>query len=85
MAKTAAEKKAPAKKAGSKVSSDTIFKSHEAMKSLVDGMEEDVRKFTDEGVAAAARRIRGQAQELKKLCGQFRKDVIALVKQNKGK
>jgi len=87
----ATKKKVPAKKvaakkaASSKVSPDSIVKLHEEMKSIATSMDEDVRKFTDEEVAAAGRRVRAAAQSLRKICQQFRKDVIALVKANKGK
>lgn len=80
MAKKAA--KPAAKKSSGKID---LIAQHEKMKALVTEMEVDVRKLVDEGVKAAARRVRGNAQEIKKICQQMRKDTMTVVKAIKGK
>lgn len=84
MAKKKAAKKS-AKKVVGKVTDGTIAEHYEGLKKFVGEMEEDVRKLTDEGVKAAARRVRSNAQEIKKICMQLRKDVIVYVKSLKNK
>ena len=68
-----------------KLSPELITKSFNELSSIVLEMEPDVIKFTDQSVASAGRRLRGHAQAIRKLLGQFRKDIQALVIQNKTK
>lgn len=81
-----AKKKASAKAAGAKqVKLGDPLKTFESIKDQMKLMEEDIRKFVDEGVKAAGRRTRGAAQSIRKLCMQLRKEVQAQVNSEKKK
>lgn len=79
-----AKKKVSAKAAGTIKLGDPM-KTFESIKDQVKVMEDDVRKFVDEGVKAAGRRARGAAQSVRKLCMVFRKEIQAQANAGKVK
>ena len=56
----------------------------ESMKDIITTMEENVRKFVDEEVKSAGKRVRMGAQQIKKLAGKLRKEVMETIKSRKG-
>lgn len=93
MAKTA-KKATPAKAAGSakktaktakkgkkkEIGTGSPEKTFYAIKDIVVLMEEDAEKFLVDGVKSAGRRLRVNAQSIRKLCQAFRKEIMEEVK-----
>jgi hypothetical protein len=53
----------------------TSNKSYEQLKALVASMESDAEKFHNKGVAASGARLRKSLQEIRTLCGDYRKEI----------
>lgn len=49
---------------------------YEMLKSLVNAMETDYKKFTDKKVKVSGNRVRNNLLNIKKLCDEIRKDII---------
>lgn len=60
-------------------------KTYQTMKDLMVLIDDDVDKFLVNETRAAGRRLRGHAQQLRKACAIFRKEIQALANQRKGK
>ena len=60
-------------------------KTYQTMKDLMVLIDDDVDKFLANETRAAGRRLRGHAQQLRKSCAIFRKEIQALANQRKGK
>lgn len=83
MAKLATKKAAKAGKSTKKFDEGSLYTTYDQVKENVEKMETELRKFVDEQVKASAKRARSHAQEIRKLCGQLRKDIMEVVKQRR--
>lgn len=50
-------------------------KSYEQLKALVASMEADAEKFHNKGIAASGAKLRKALQDIKVLCGDYRKEI----------
>lgn len=88
MAKKAAAKKGGKATGSSKKATVKLgdpMKTFQSIQDTVKVMEEDLRKFVDEDVKAAARRARQGAQAVRKAAQQLRKEIQAKVIANRKK
>lgn len=90
-AEEAPEEKPAKEKAGKKSAKKSSTglgspeKTYQTMKDLMVLIDDDVDKFLVNETRAAGRRLRAHAQQLRKSCAIFRKEIQALANQRKGK
>jgi transcriptional regulator with AAA-type ATPase domain len=92
MAKTAKKKAATSRKSATPSKSKKtaapkkdvdLFASVEEIERLSSEVKKELEAFDQKGIKSAARRARKTLQELRKLCGVTRKDIIEVVKASK--
>jgi len=57
------------------INQTAMSKSYEQLKELVASMESDADKFHNKGNASAGTRLRKSLQDIKTLCGTYRKEI----------
>lgn len=83
--KPAKKEKAGKKAKGASAGSAHPEKTYQTIKDLMLLIDEDIDKFLVNETRAAGRRIRGYAQQIRKACAQFRKEIQAVANERKGK